>query len=119
VALGRAMSPETVLMRRRAVAPSPPSGEKSLRISPESVFRSTSSVRPDGIPILTSPEVELHPRSSSRTTRKLGEVGCTLLLVGVAAFLGFFAAVEQEVRIVGELLDSGETVFMGVEARFQ
>ena len=35
------------------------------------------------------------------------------------AFLRFFATVEQEVGVVGELLDAGVAVLMGVEARLQ
>src|SRR4028119_2007987 len=50
---------------------------------------------------------------------ELGEVRTALLSVGVAPFLGLFAAVEEEVRVVGELLDAGETVLVGVEARLE
>src|SRR6202790_5420264 len=46
-----------------------------------------------------------------------GEVGLALLPVGVAPLLGLLASVEQEVRVVGELLDSRQAVLGRVEAR--
>src|SRR5215203_3138656 len=47
------------------------------------------------------------------------EVGFALLFVGVAALLRLLAAVEEEVSVVGKLLDAGVAVLVGVEARFQ
>jgi hypothetical protein len=55
----------------------------------------------------------------SGTVGKPREVGFAFLFVGVAAFLGLLATVEEEVSVVGELLDAGESVLVGVEARFQ
>src|ERR687889_1334183 len=68
----------------------------------------------------------LPPRTPERTmTLRSGtvgeprEVGLALLFVGVTALLGLLAAVEEEVSVVGELLDAGVAVLVGVEARFQ
>src|ERR1700739_1141618 len=52
---------------------------------------------------------------TSRPPRELGEVRAALLQVGVAPFLGLLAHVEQEVGVVGELLDPGHPVLVGVE----
>ncbi len=59
------------------------------------------------------------PEARLGTAGELREVGYALLLVGVAAFLGLLATVEEEVSVVGELLDAGVTILVGVEARFQ
>src|SRR4051794_32594100 len=53
----------------------------------------------------------------SRSFGELVEVRAPLLAVGVTAFLGFLGSVEQQVRVVRQLLDAGETVLVGVEAR--
>src|SRR3954454_19706654 len=58
-------------------------------------------------------------RSRSGALRELGEVGLALLLVGVTSLLGLLRHVEEEVRVVRELLDAGEAVLGGVEARLQ
>src|SRR3984885_10065572 len=50
--------------------------------------------------------------------RKLREVGRTPLEIGVAALLGLLAHVEEEVGVVGELLDAGPPVLVGVEGLF-
>src|SRR5215212_4099909 len=55
----------------------------------------------------------------SGTVGKPREVGFAFLFVGVAAFLGLLATVEEEISIVGELLDAGVAVLVGMEARFQ
>src|ERR1700722_2481086 len=47
------------------------------------------------------------------------EVRLALLAVCVSALLGLLAAVEQEVRVVRELLDPRQAVLGGVEARLQ
>src|SRR3954451_22313510 len=47
---------------------------------------------------------------SSRTARELVELRAPLLPVRVAAFLRFLRPVEEEVRVVRELLDSRESV---------
>ena len=57
--------------------------------------------------------------SGSRAPGELGEVGLAPLAVGVAALLRLLAAVEQQVRVVGELLDAAQTVLGRVEARLQ
>src|SRR5271165_3662762 len=60
-----------------------------------------------------------------RTALKLGplgeagEVRGALLHVGIPALLGLLAFVEQQVRVVGELLDAAEPFFSGVEAGLQ
>src|SRR2546421_5003229 len=50
---------------------------------------------------------------------KAGEVGRALLHVGVAALARLLARVEEQVRVVGELLDAREPVLGGVEAGLQ
>ena len=50
----------------------------------------------------------------SGTVGKSREVGFALFLVGVTAFLCLLAAVEEEVSVVGELLDAGIAVLVGV-----
>src|SRR5215207_2347644 len=54
-----------------------------------------------------------------RPLRELAEVGLALLLVGVTALLGLLRLVEEEVRVVRELLDAGDAVLVGVEARLE
>ena len=51
--------------------------------------------------------------------RELREVRLALLEVGVAPLLRLLAHVEEQVGVVGELLDPGEPVLVGVEAGFQ
>src|SRR5918992_2698035 len=53
----------------------------------------------------------------SRALRELAEVRPALLAVGVAALLRLLAAVEEQVRVVGQLLDPGQPVLGGIEAR--
>src|SRR5437764_5263909 len=50
---------------------------------------------------------------------KLREVRRPLLDVGVAPLLGLLAAVEQEVGVVSELLEPGESVLGGIKARLE
>src|ERR1700689_1507674 len=47
------------------------------------------------------------------------EVRFALLPVGVSPLLGLLAAVEQQVGVVGQLLDSRQSVLGRVEARLQ
>src|SRR5215211_4549335 len=54
-----------------------------------------------------------------RPLRELAEVGLALLLVGVTALLRLLRLVEEEVRVVGELLDAGDAVLVRVEAGLQ
>src|SRR5215207_1191573 len=56
------------------------------------------------------------PWGRSWTSRELREVGGPLLDVGVAALLALLAHVEEEVGVVGQLLDAGHAVLVGVEA---
>src|SRR6476646_2477870 len=49
--------------------------------------------------------------------RVLGEVRAASLLVGVAPLLALLGHVEEEGCGVGELLDSGQPILRGVEAR--
>src|SRR5215210_7365789 len=51
--------------------------------------------------------------------RELREVGPALLLVGLAALARLLGGVEEEVRVVRELLDPAEPVLGGVEARLE
>src|SRR5829696_2674048 len=55
----------------------------------------------------------------SGALRELAEVRLALLAVGVASLLRLLGSVEEEVRVVRQLLDAGEAVFGGVEARLQ
>src|SRR3954469_17488048 len=56
---------------------------------------------------------------NSGPLRVLGEVRAASLLVGVAALLPFLGHVEEQGRVMGELLDAGEAVLGGVEARLE
>src|SRR5690242_11602077 len=49
----------------------------------------------------------------------LAEVGLAALHVRVAALLPLFGHVEEERRVVGELLEAGEPVLVRVEARLE
>src|SRR5215210_5058956 len=49
----------------------------------------------------------------------LREVGRATLLVGVTAFLPLLGHVEEQGRVVGELLEAGIAVLDCVEARFE
>src|SRR4051812_43181086 len=55
----------------------------------------------------------------SGALRELAEVGLALLAVGVASLLRLLRCVEEEVGVVREQLDPGETVLGGVEARLE
>src|SRR3712207_479266 len=55
----------------------------------------------------------------SGAPRELAEVGLALLLVGVTALLRLLRPVEEEVRVVRELLDARDAVLVGVEARLE
>src|SRR3954468_23472641 len=54
-----------------------------------------------------------------RSLWELAEVGSALLAVGVTALLRLFGCVEEEVGVVGELLDAGQAVLRSVEACLQ
>src|ERR1700733_12868859 len=56
---------------------------------------------------------------TSRPAWELREVGPALLEVGVAPLLRLLAHVEEQVRVVGKLLDARQTVLVGVEARLE
>src|SRR3954454_4522620 len=67
-------------------------------------------------------EATSHSRSGLWRLRSLGElaeVGSALLAVGVTALLRLFGCVEEEVGVVGELLDAGQAVLGSVEAGLQ
>src|ERR1035438_4172679 len=51
--------------------------------------------------------------------RELREVSRTLLQIGVPALLGLLAHVEEQVGVVGQLLNPGQAILVGVEARLQ
>src|SRR3954470_10966042 len=55
----------------------------------------------------------------SGALRELAEVGLALLAVGVASLLRLLRCVEEEVRVMRELLDAGQAVLGRVEARLQ
>src|SRR5436305_13270 len=52
----------------------------------------------------------------SRPPREFREVRCSLVLEGLTALGRLLAAVEEQVGVVGELLDPGVTILMRVEA---
>src|SRR3954454_15494076 len=56
---------------------------------------------------------------TSRPLRVLREVRAPALLVGVAALLALFRHVEEQRRVVRELLDAGHPILDRVEARLQ
>src|SRR3954465_2599009 len=58
-------------------------------------------------------------KAASRALRESLEVGLSLLAVGVTALLRLLRHVEEEVRVVRELLDARESVLAGVEACLQ
>src|ERR1039457_5511507 len=55
----------------------------------------------------------------SGSPRKPGEIRLALVPVGIAALLRLLAAIEEEVGVVGELLNPGQAILGGVEARLQ
>src|SRR5436309_1391169 len=57
--------------------------------------------------------------AASRALRELSEVGLSLFAVGVTTLLRLLGHVEEEVGVVGELLDAGQAVLGRVEARLQ
>src|SRR3954447_3810290 len=52
----------------------------------------------------------------SRSPRELAEIGRSFLLEGLAPLPSLLAAVEEQVGVVGQLLDPGVAVLMGIEA---
>src|SRR3954447_22762677 len=56
---------------------------------------------------------------TSGPLRVLREVGAASLLIGVAALLSLLRHVEEEGRVMGELLDPGNAILDRVEARFE
>src|SRR4051795_119416 len=58
-------------------------------------------------------------KAALRALRESSEVGLSLLAVGVTALLRLLGHVEEEVRVVRELLDAGEAVVRRVEAGLQ
>src|ERR1700745_875236 len=56
---------------------------------------------------------------TSRPAGELREVRLALLEVGVTPLLGLLAHVEEQVRVVRQLLDPGQSVLVGVEARLE
>src|SRR3954464_9870321 len=59
------------------------------------------------------------PPTRSGALRELAEVGLALLAVGVASLLRLLRCVEEEVRVMRELLDAAQPVLGRVEARLQ
>src|SRR4029077_6806030 len=51
--------------------------------------------------------------------RVFGEVRAASLLIGVAALLALLRHIEEQSRVVGELLNAGQAVLGGVEARLE
>src|SRR5215216_4297945 len=56
---------------------------------------------------------------NSGPLRVLGEVRAAALLIGVAALLALLGHVEEQRRVVGELLDAAQAVLGRVEARLE
>src|SRR3954447_15427020 len=104
-----------------------------MKIDPISAQRKrsglkTSSDAASDVPTSTGATAAGSVRGRAATTqslrglgplRELAEVGLALLLVGVTALLGLLRLVEEEVRVVSELLDAGDAVLVGVEARLE
>src|SRR5918992_6155180 len=59
------------------------------------------------------------PSPRSRPLRELAEVGASLRLVGLAPLARLLAGVEEEVGVVGELLEARHAVLGGMEARLE
>src|SRR5271166_2096213 len=55
----------------------------------------------------------------SGSPREPGKIRLALVPVGIAALLCLLASVEQEVRVVRELLDAGQAILGRIEARLQ
>src|SRR2546425_9502710 len=69
--------------------------------------------------VLDRPRLALILFETLRPARELREVGRTPLDVRVPTFLRLVAHVEEQVRVMGELLKPREAVLGGVEARLQ
>src|SRR4051812_47019776 len=70
-------------------------------------------------PPTSGPRPARGPPPGSGPLRELSEIGLALLGVGSASLLRLLRAVEEEVGVVRELLDSGQPVLGRVEARLQ
>src|SRR5262249_2176527 len=102
--------------RRRAPAKCPP-GRAPPTPAAASPVRplSSSEGASDGRRPPARLELARPPSSASGSPREPREVRTALLTVGVPALLRLLAGVEEQVRVVGELLDPRESVFGRVE----
>src|SRR5690349_1050045 len=105
-----------------------------MKIAPSSAAmnapaRKVPSVRASDVPTRTGAIAAGSVRSRAAMTQmrtirsrapwELREVGLALLLVRLAALARLVGAVEQEVRVVRQLLDAGVAVLVGVERRLR
>src|SRR3954449_6954238 len=88
------------------------SGRKSASIAPREVPTSTGATEAGSV---RTRAAITHMRTVLGTAGELREVGLALLDVGVTSLLGLGRHVEEEVGVVGELLEPGEPVLIGVE----
>src|SRR4051812_25937950 len=103
-----------------AIAPSSAaakaSGRKSASTAPSEVPTSTGATDAGSVrsrAAMTQMRTELGPAGELR------EVGPALLAVGIAPLLGLVGHVEEQVRVVRQLLEAGQAVLVGVEARLE
>src|SRR5829696_4959001 len=92
------------------------SGRKSAPTAPSAVPTRTGAT--DAGSVRTRAAMT-QMRSVLGPAGELREVGLALLDVGVTALLGFRRHVEEQVGVVGQLLDPGQAVLVGVEARLE
>src|SRR4051794_1104961 len=103
-----------------AIAPSSAaakaSGRKSASTAPSAVPTSTGATDAGSV---RSRAAMTQIRTVLGPAGELREVGLALLDVGVTPFLGLLGLIEEEVGVVGQLLEPGRTVLLGVEARLE
>src|SRR4051812_10546293 len=99
---------------RRAAAKA--SGRKSASTAPSDVPTRTGATDAGSV---RARAAMIQMRTVLGPARELREVGLALLDVGVTPFLGLGRHVEEEVGVVRELLQAGESVLVGVEARLE
>ena len=91
-------------------------GQRRCRRAPARPTRAASAAAPPSARCASRSDCR---RPCSRAPGELREVRSALLEVGAAPLGRLLAHVEEEVGVVGELLDPGETVLVGVEAAFR
>src|SRR3954467_2119653 len=95
------------------------SGLKVPSVPASAVPTSTGATAAGSVRRLAATSQSLSVPGRSGALRELAEVGLALLAVGVASLLRLLGSVEEEVRVVRELLDAGQAVLSRVEAGLQ